>query len=80
MKKLNVDPRHNPKTTGLGIVLLLPALAVVFGEYFYELKTEINYWIVCSVGAFGIALVVSPDSVITIIKNGFNSIIKKYFK
>lgn len=80
MTKLNADPRYNPKTTYLGVLLLLPALAVLFGEYFFELRTEINYWIVCSIGAFGIALVVSPDSVITIIRNGFNSVIKKFFK
>jgi len=79
MTKYNVDPRFNPITTTLGFIIVACTVLVVYGIYFFELKEEPNYWIICPFGALGIVLIVSPDNVIGIIANGFKSMFNKFF-
>ncbi len=79
-KHLNIDPRYNPKTTIPGALLLLSSLAVEVGAYFIDLKKEtINHWVMGSIGLLGLLLLIAPDKVITIVENGFNAVIKKFF-
>lgn len=79
-KKLNCDPRYNPKTTIMGVILMISALSVEIGVYFIDLKQEtINHWIVGSIGVLGLLLFIAPDKVITVVENGFNAMIKKVF-
>lgn len=79
-RKLNIDPRYNPKTTIPGAILLISSLSVEVGAYFIDLKKDtVNHWVIGSIGVLGLLLLISPDKVVTVIENGFNAVIKKFF-
>lgn len=79
-RKLNIDPRYNPKTTIPGAILLISSLSVEVGAYFIDLKKDtVNHWVIGSIGVLGLLLLIAPDKVVTIVENGFNAVIKKFF-
>jgi len=79
-KKLNIDPRYNPVTTIMGVILIFSTLSVEIGSYFVDLKKDsINHWVVGSIGAIGVLLFVSPDKAVNVLVDGFKAIFKKFF-
>lgn len=77
MKKLNIDPRYNPKTTLVGTLLLMIGLSFYCLDFVIELKKEVNHWVNGGMIISGVLLLIAPDKWIELVTNWVNSLIKK---
>ncbi len=70
----NANPKINPITTIPGLLLVLVA-SIMFVALFFDLAVyeSMKMYTACGLMAFGILLVISPDSIVT----GINKAISK---
>jgi hypothetical protein len=66
--KDNMSVKKNPITGILGIILTLVGTALYVIPYFYDTKSEPNIWVPAGIGAVGLLLILSPDSLVNIIQ------------
>lgn len=64
----NLNFGKNPITNILGIILTIVGTALYVIPYFYEPKHDPNVWIPAAIGAVGLLLLLSPDSLVELIK------------
>jgi RsiW-degrading membrane proteinase PrsW (M82 family) len=64
----NLSFDKNPITNILGVILTIVGTALYVIPYFYEPKSEPNVWVPAGIAAVGLLLLLSPDSLVYIIK------------
>ena len=64
----NVNPKQNPITTIIGGVLIIVSLILFIVPVFVETVEEVNWYMPTGIGVVGILLLLSPDTLLGIIK------------
>jgi hypothetical protein len=57
----NLNPKMNPVTTLLGLLLIVISVGMLIVPIFYEVKESLSYWIPGSIGIVGLCLLLIPD-------------------
>lgn len=65
----NINPKKNPYTSNLGMIMTIIALLMFTAPLFVELKKDMySLWYVpTSIGLIGLLLLLSPDTLISLI-------------
>lgn len=67
--KSNTSFKENPITSILGLFFCIIASVVFIAPMFMETVDEIQWYIPCGIGVVGILLLLSPDTLVGIIKS-----------
>lgn len=58
----NVSFKNHPVTTALGVIFILFALVLFVAPVFYEVKSQLEWWLPASLLVLGLLLIGSPDT------------------
>ena len=75
----NLNPKINPLTTYLGLVMVSLSLIMFTAPLFVDLKKDIyQMWYIPSIiGCFGLLLLLSPDTLVGLISKIFSKKLEK---
>jgi hypothetical protein len=74
----NANPKNNPFSTVIGLLLLLPSLWFLYSVYVYDYRQPLNYWFLYTSSGIGVLLIFAKDEAIKVIIKGISAFISKF--